>query len=580
MRRANEWKNVEQDPDVAHRLAAAMDLHPVTARILAGRGYTSPETAKAFLESSAESLRDPFELDDMPAAAERIVRAAEGGEKIVFYGDYDVDGITGTSIYLDYFRRAGIDVDYYIPPRLEEGYGLNIAAIRRLADSGVRVLVTADNGTTAVREIALAHSLGIDVIVTDHHEVPPVLPDACAIVNPNRPDSVYPFKGLCGAALAYKLTRAVHESWRILGRPVGGNRPSPEDYLDLVTLGTIADVSPILGENRYLVRTGLALLSEGRRPGIQALKEVARVNGAEVTTGTVGFTLAPRINAGGRLATANEAVRLLTTDSLEEARTLARYLDERNRERQLIEAEMSMEAREMIEREVDLRTAKAIVLASPRWHSGVIGIVASRIVEQYYLPAVVISIRPDGMGKGSARSIPPLHLYDGLSRCRGLLEAFGGHKYAAGLTLKAENIPAFRDYFQEVVGEMLSSDDFRPKLRIDASVEPEEVSRRLLRELDTLGPFGVGNPEPTLSLFGVRPHSPKIVGNNHLKMRVSRGPHSFDVIGFRMGHLYSQGIVDGRPLDLAFTPKIDRWPAVGGEERLQLRLKDLRAAEA
>ncbi len=576
MKRENEWLNTEHDPELAARLAIDMDLHPVTARILAGRGYNTAESARSFLESTAETLRDPLELDDMVPARDRLVRAVERNEKIVFYGDYDVDGITGTSIYLDYFRKVGADAGYYIPPRLEEGYGLNAPAISRLAAAGTRVLVTADNGTTAVREIALAKSLGIDVIVTDHHEVPPVLPDAYAIVNPNRPDSRYPFKGLCGAALAYKLTRAFHDAWRTTGH----SAPSvvPEDYLDLVTLGTVADVSPILGENRYLVREGLAMLSEARRPGIRALKDVAKLDKTAVTTGTVGFTLAPRINAGGRIATANEGVRLLTTDSPEEARALALVLDERNRERRRLEAEIQSDAQEMIERDVDLATAKAIVLASPKWHSGIIGIVASRIVDSYYLPAVVISIRPDGIGKGSARSIPPFHLYEGLTKCADLMEAFGGHKYAAGLTIQADRIPAFRERLNGIVAAALSKDDFFPKLRIDARIEPEDVSRRLLRELESLGPFGVGNPEPTLSLAGMRPQFPKIVGNNHLKMRVSRGPHQFDVIGFRMGHFYTQDLINGRPMDLAFTPKVERWPAVGGEERLQLRLKDMRAA--
>lgn len=528
------------------------------------RGIRTPEAARSFLDPSASDLLDPFQLNEMDRAVSRIGEAIRRSERIVIYGDYDVDGVTATTLYLDFFRSQGVEAGFYIPHRLKEGYGINESAIRTIHQQGTALLITADCGTTSVDEIRLARSLGMDVIVTDHHEASAELPPATALLNPKRADAGYPEKGLCTAGLTFKVIQAMTGS-------------TPTEGLDLVALGTIADVSPLMGENRFLVREGLKQLTEGRRLGIRALKEVAGLKGPVVGTGTVGFALAPRINAAGRLTDAQEAIRLLTTQSWEEARTLARSLDRQNRERQQVEEGILGEACRRVESEMDLDQRGGIVLASRHWHLGVVGIVAARLAERYYRPTILLAIDSNGLAKGSARSIPDFHLYDGLQRCGDLLIRFGGHRSAAGLTLREEQIPALRERFSTLVFEMLGDESLRPRRVMDAVVEWEELNLPLVDELSRLAPFGPANPEPTLLLQGVIPVEPRVVGNNHLKFSVRQrgkghGP-SMEVIGFQMGERMAD-LREGTEVDLVFTPERNTWR---GLEQIQLRLKDVRS---
>ena len=566
---SKQWVERPGDGEAHSRLMGALGLQPATASVLINRGIRTPEAARSFLDPSVSDLIDPLRLNAMDRAVSRIRAAIRRSECVVIYGDYDVDGVTATTLYLDHFKRQGLEAGFYIPDRLREGYGLNEAAIRALHDRGTTLLITADCGTTSVEEIRRARSLGMDVIVTDHHEVPDELPPATALLNPKREDAGYPEKGLCTAGLTYKVIQALTGS-------------VPSDGLDLVALGTIADVSPMTGENRYLVKEGLKQLTEGRRPGIRALKEAAGLPEAPVKAGTVGFTLAPRINASGRLTDAGEAVRLLTTPSPDEARRIAQSLNLQNRQRQEIEEKILAEACARVDSEVDFQNDGCIVLASRGWHPGVVGIVAARLVERYYRPAVLLAIDSDGLAKGSARSIAGFHLVDGLRRCGEVLIRFGGHYSAAGLTLREERIPALRERLSSVARESLKPDDLLPKQYIDASVEWEELTPGLVGELESLAPFGPANPEPTLLLRGLIPVGPRIVGANHLKFSVRKRPGGsgspsgalVDAIGFRMGD--RMGLFrNGAALDLAFTPERNIWQ---GRERLQLRVKDLRLA--
>lgn len=556
------WQERRSDPELQRKLVSGLGIQPVTAAVLAHRGICSEEEGRRFLEPSSDDLIDPFLLPDMDRAVERIEKAIRNQERVVIYGDYDVDGMTATALYWEWFHRRGCPVGYYIPHRIREGYGLNAEAIRTLHAQETQLLITADCGTTSVSEIRLAHSLGMDVIVTDHHEAPSdrsEWPPAFALINPKRSDSKYPFDGLCTAGLAYKTMQA-------LGSGMG------REMLDLVALGTLADVSPVVGENRYLVSEGLRQLSLENRVGIKALKAAARMEGASVGCGTVGFVLAPRINAAGRLAEASNGVRLLTTRSHQEAQQIAASLEVWNQERQCIEQAVLSEAERQIAEDVDLPKARCVVLASRHWHLGVVGIVASRIVERYGRPTVLIALDGQGLGKGSARSIPGFHLHRGLSACADLLVRFGGHRQAAGLTIREEQIPAFRERLSAQVAAAVGEGDLFSTLTVDAAVELEDLTFSLIRELERLRPHGIGNPEPTLTVRDAIGMEPRVIGNNHLRFKVKKhGALTFEAIGYRMGELAGR-LRHGQRLNLAFTPEVQTWQ---GEERAQLRIKDI-----
>jgi single-stranded-DNA-specific exonuclease len=555
----------------AARLAEALGLHPLAARVLAARGLVEPAEAEGFLAARLADLPDPFSMKGMDAAVARIVRAVESGEKIALYGDYDVDGVTSTSLLAGFLRAAGAEVATYVPHRLVEGYGLNGAAVEKLAGEGARLLVTLDCGITSAPEVRAAAALGVDAVVVDHHTVPVELPAAAAILNPHQPGCGYPSKDLAAVGVTFTLAMALRKALRERGR-YGGERPEPnlKDALDLVALGTIADVVPLVGANRILVRWGLEVLARSRRPGLRALKRVAGVaEGAEVSAGQVGFRLAPRINAAGRLDDAGRGVRLLLETDEARADALARELDRENQTRQEIERTILEEALHDAAARV-AEGARGLVLARDGWHAGVVGIVASRVVERFHRPAVLVALPAEGEeGKGSGRSIEGFHLHDALRACEGHLVRFGGHRHAAGVTVARGSVAAFREAFEAHAAAHVRDEDLVPRCRIEGWIEERDVSERAALDLAKLGPYGAGHPEPVFALRGAAARARTVgAGGAHLKLALG----GFDAIGFGMGDRL--GLCAG-PVEAAFTVGFDEWE---GARRLQLKLRDVREA--
>ena len=558
------WVFREIDPFHRASLAQALSISSATAALLLARGVTTPLEAAHWM--SHQAPHDPFLIPDMELAVERLHRAVLAHELICFYGDYDVDGMSATSLYLSFFGSLGANVRAYVPHRKREGYGLNAAAVQRLHDEGVSLLVTSDCGTTSHREIGLAKQLGLEVIVTDHHQTGEEMPPAVAVMNPHRVGAQYPFRGLCSAGLAYKVVQAYQLRYGDQGLPL-------ESFLDLVALATVADVVPLQDENRGFVREGLAQISRGARCGIRALKQAAGVT-RDCLPETIAFKLAPRLNAAGRLDHAMLGVQLLTTESPAEAQRLADRLEDLNRERQKIEAGVMSEAVEAVN-EVDL--PPALVLASRNWHVGVVGIAAARLVDRFHRPSIVIAIDEWGVGKGSARTFGGFDLYQGLAACQDLLEAFGGHPSAAGVSVHETRLDEFRDRFAGVVAEWTKGAAALPTLHVDAEVQLSEVTAKLIKEIGAFHPFGAGNPEPIFAVRGLEVMESKTVAEKHLKMTVRQGRSMpFDSIGFGMRSLLERGIPARTPVDLAFLPELNRW---NGYDRIQLRIRDLRISD-
>jgi single-stranded-DNA-specific exonuclease len=509
-------------------------------------------------------------MKGMDAAVERIGRAVAAGERIACYGDYDVDGVTSTVLLAGFLRAAGADVVTYTPHRLVEGYGLNTLALERLAAGGVKLVVSLDCGITSVEEVRAAAALGLDTVVVDHHTVPVELPAAVAILNPHQPGCGYPAKELAAVGVTFALVMALRRRLREQGRfGAGRAEPNLKEALDLVALGTVADVVPLTGANRILVRWGLEQISRSRRPGLKALKRVAGLaEGASVTAGQVGFRLAPRINAAGRLDDAGRGVRLLLDADAATGRALAEELDRENQARQEIERRMLEEA--LADAEVALqRGVRGLVLARPGWHPGVVGIVAARVAERFHRPAVLIGLA-DGVGKGSGRSVEGFHLHDALAACQVHLGRFGGHRHAAGLTVAPERIDAFREAFEAHAAAALTEEQLVPRCRIDGWVEEGELTARAAEDLERLGPYGAGHPEPVFALRTAAGRA-RTVGaqQQHLKLTVGPG---LDAIGFGLG---AQAALCQGPVEVAFTLGFDDWD---GMKRLQLKLRDLRPA--
>ena len=557
-------RSIDQQEVLA--LAETLALSPITAKVLWGRGVRNPVQARKWLSDSEDNGHDPFLLPDMEKCVDRLHEAICQQERVCFYGDYDVDGISATSLHLSFFGKIGTRAEVYIPHRQEEGYGLNEAAIRKLADRNVKVLVTSDCGTTSHKEIALAQSLGIDVIVTDHHQLQEEIPEPYAFLNPYRPDSLYPFKGLCSGGLAYKVAKAYFMKYPTF-------ETFPEEQLDLVALSSIADVVPLRDENRLFVREGLRQITKGTRSGIRALKQILGITGP-CSASTIGFRLAPVINAAGRLAHADLGVRLLTNESDVEALVIAKKLEQLNCARREIEQDIFEEAQAIVKEDKD---SPVIVVGKHGWHMGVVGIVASRLVERFHRPAIVVAFNEDGLGKGSARSVPGYNVYEALAQCQEYLVGFGGHPFAAGVTVTSTEFPNFQAKMYETVYMNISEESKVPVLDIDAEVSLSELSHQLLRELEQLNPFGMGNPEPLLSSIGVRVLQKRIVGDNHLKLVIRQnGSVPVECIGFRMGEWFDKLSGERALFDVAFTPEINRWK---GCDRIQLRMRDLRISQ-
>jgi single-stranded-DNA-specific exonuclease len=557
------WVVRRIDPIQQGLLSQALSISSATASLLLNRGVTSVDQATAWM--SPLRTHDPFLIPDMEPAVDRLYQAMQRGEVVCFYGDYDVDGMSATSIYLSFFRGLGAKVQAYVPHRLREGYGLNENAVRTLAKEGVSLLVTSDCGTTSHREISLANQLGIDVAVTDHHQSDKEMPPALAVMNPHRPEAQYPFHGLCSGGLAYKVAQAYE-------RKYGSGSVPLESLLDLVALATIADVVPLQDENRLFVREGLTQISRGGRCGIRALKHVAGIS-RDCTTETIAFKLGPRLNAAGRLDEAIKGVRLLTTESEREAKELAEDLERLNRARRDLEAEMLQEALVQVEAR---EWPGGIVLYGRGWHLGVVGIVAARIMERFHRPTVVVAVNEQGIGKGSARTVPGFDLYQALTACRDLLMAFGGHPSAAGITIQETRLPEFSERFSSIAETWIRDTHSVPMLHVDSEVQLNEVTLQLIREIGILHPFGAGNPEPTFAVKGLDVLAARMVGEKHLKMTVRQGRSlPFDSIGFGMKSLEDHGLSLRTPIDVAFTPELNHW---NGYDRIQLRIRDIRAA--
>ncbi len=563
---SRKWQVAQYDPNDIKAMAQALDLSPLTIAVLLGRGVREIKLARQWLFDSQANSYDPFLMPDMERAVQRIQRAVQSGERICCYGDYDVDGITATSLYLLFLRGVGANVGFYIPGRQEEGYGLNESAVHALAREGVKVLVTVDCGTTSHEEARLASRLGIDVIVTDHHQLQGAGPPVLAFLNPHRTDCQYPFKDLCSAGLAFKVVTAFVSLF-------GPSKLDLGSFTDLVALATLADMVPLKDENRLLVRQGLQQISKGSRCGVRALRQSVGLD-KECTESQVAFQLAPMINAAGRLAHGKLGVDLLTSESVEFANRLAGHLADLNRQRRQIEGAMFQESLNMIDHTA---TPEALVLGKKQWHVGVVGIVASRLVERFLKPAVVIAFNEQGFGRGSVRSVPGLDVCPILEKCSDLLDGFGGHPAAAGLKIWEENFLNFRERFSSLVAEGRCGKVSSPILDVDAQVSLGQLNYGLLRELEQLQPFGVGNPEPTFMAVGLRVLEQRIVRDDHLKL-VVRQNHSvpFDTIGFRMASLDGIKRLQNHPIDLAFIPERNRWK---GFDRIQLRIRDVRVSE-
>ncbi len=565
------WEPVPCDEAAVAPLANALGVTPVVARLLCQRGLADPDAAARFLAPSLQQLHDPFRLAGMGAAVERVLAAVARRERVAIHGDYDVDGITATVILRRMIEGIGGDVVHFLPDRLRDGYGLQVPAVERLHADGVRLLISVDCGIRSAAAARRARELGLDLIITDHHEPEEELPPALAVINPKRPDCGYPDKHLSGAGVALKLVQGLcqrtgHEAW-------------VPAFVKMAAIGTLADVVPLVGENRVIASAGLAMLSRGpHKVGLQALLDVAGLSGKRVGSHDVGFLLAPRLNAAGRMASPDIAARLLlATDpaAADEARALAAQLDEENGRRQAQEQEILADARKAIESDPDIGARSVLVVAGEGWHRGVIGIVASKLVEAFWRPAIVISIE-DGVAHGSCRSIPAFDMLAALGACHAHLARFGGHRAAAGLTLEAAGLKAFRAAIQQYGDECLGPDDLRPRLRIDAALGLADIRGRLVEELGRFEPFGIGNPRPVFLARGVQiADGPRRVKERHLKFAVRHQGRVFRVMAWRAAGRERELVECRGGLDLAFSLTQNTF---NGETFTELTLADARPA--
>lgn len=583
-----QWIVREADEEAVSSLSKALKAPPLLARILVQRGLTEADAAERFLSSSLRSdLPSPFLMAGMEQAANRLVHALESKEPICIWGDYDVDGTTGAATLVSFLREIGGEPIYYVPHRIGEGYGLNPHGLRQLGSRGVRLVVAVDCGISNYKEVVLAQSLGIDVVVVDHHEPPQDLPPAVAILNPHRHDCAFPDKGLSGAGLAFYMIIGLRAKLREVGWFTDSGTPDIRRYLDIVTLGTIADMVPLKGVNRILVRRGLVELGGSTRPGVLALKQVAHISSREVGVGQVAFRLGPRINAAGRMDAGLKVVEMLTTDSSEVAFRIAQELDEHNRERQTMEARVLEQALSQVGADTALQDRYSIVVGREGWHPGVLGIVASRIVERFHRPTVVVGF-DRSEGRGSARSIRGFHLVEGLSRCAEFLEKFGGHEYAGGLSIKQENFPFFVDRFEEIARACLAPEDLIPVLEVDAQLSFSEIGLSLAREIDILQPFGIGNPEPLFMTKGVV-ISERREFTSGVRFRLQHEGRSLNGVAFGLGFgasgnesgwgislkpdTLSSLLIPGARIDVVYRLSKNEW---NGTSAVELHIVDIR----
>ena len=537
------------------------------AQLLALRGITDFDRAKIFFRPEEEKLHDPFLMKDMEAAACRLSTAIRNSEKVIIYGDYDVDGTTAISVLYIFLKGFGLDVEYYIPDRFKEGYGINEEGIHFALQKNADLIVSVDCGITAIKEAKYVKEQGMDLIICDHHTVGSSIPDAVAVLDPKRTDCTYPFDGLSGAGVGFKLVQGTVQK---LGLPI----TLPHAFFDLVAISIASDIVPIVDENRTLMRLGLKQINKNPRPGIKALLDLIQMQPGTITTTQIVFSIGPRINAAGRMGDASTAVQLLIAEDEVTADRYAKQLEAINIKRRTIDSETMEEAMEMLENQFDMSETSAMVLHHPDWHLGVIGIVASRLVDAHYRPAIMLST-VDGKIKGSARSIKGFNIYNALKECDDLLEQFGGHEFAAGLTMDIHNLEEFRSRINEIACRMLSENDFKPVLEISTDLDLKKVTTKFWKILTQFEPFGPENSQPVFVSRDVKIQGvPTIVGNGHLKMRVKQnGSAVFDAIGFNM-HDFEPLLRNYKEdtVDIAYMLEENHW---NGRRTIQMRLKDI-----
>jgi len=568
-----EWQILQPDIHLVERICSMLNCHPAVASILINRNIFSTEDVSNFFNTSLNQLRSPFSIKDMDAAVDRILAAIERKEKILIFGDYDVDGITATTILLDFFRSAGANVSYYIPHRITEGFGLKKNHISDVAiANGIHLIITVDCGSDGQDAVKSARNAGIDVIITDHHMIPDSIPPAVAVVNPKRNDCPSGFHDLAGVGVAFYLLICLRKKLRDIDFWKDRPEPNLKSYCDLVALGTLADVVPLTCENRILTTAGIHIIRSTRRPGLNALIEVCQLNKHAIDTDDIVFYLAPRINSAGRLDHASTAVELLRAKDIKIARTIAHSLNRLNQNRRSIENEILTEVDDHLKNNPHLLRKNTLVLTHKKWHLGILGIVASRLMKKYFRPVVLITTA-DGIGKGSARSIPEINLYEGLSACADDLETFGGHSMAAGLKIKTENIDRFKNHFENIVNRMANPVDFIPKISIDCRLDFVDISDKLLDELESLKPFGIANHEPLFMTEKVQIKTSKYVGDHHrqmvLEQKIGKTKKTFNAIQF---------YVDTRiPLKDTFDQMVYRlrWNRWNGRKNAQIVIEEI-----
>jgi single-stranded-DNA-specific exonuclease len=559
------WKHKEIDDELVLEQSRALKIPYLHSRILLNRGLVSDEDIKTFFNCQLTENADPFILKDMEEAVNRMEVAIRRREKVLIYGDYDVDGITAASTLYLFFRPYLPEIDYYIPDRESEGYGLSNNGIDYAKENGISLIITCDCGISAIREVEYAKSLNIDVIVTDHHKPAESLPEAIAVINPKREDDQYPYKELCGAGVAFKLLQAFCLKMNL---PV----QEADQFLDLVAIGTAADIVPVVGENRWIMKKGLDIINSNPRLGLRELIKVSRLSQKELTVTEIVFIIAPRMNAVGRLGEASRAVKLLTTEDLSLAQEYATILDEENLRRRDIEKLVMDEALIHIQHKYGDTIPPILVLADDEWHTGVIGIVSSKLKERFHRPVILIAVT-DSIGKGSGRSITGFDLYQALLSTKEHLDTFGGHTMAAGLTIHEDNILDFEQHIIEYAKELITEDMLEPRLYLEADVHIAEINRSLLDLLDKLRPFGPGNMRPKFSISNVQPLAARILSGGHLKFKIKQDHQVLDCIAWSQSDCFEMVMSDTQRIDLAFVPQINRW---NGQESIQLVVKDIR----
>ena len=556
-----KWQICEVDKEKVEKLKSKYGISELLATILVNKNITTQKEIEEFLNPTRNDFFDPFLINDMDIAVERIRKAIETQEKVIIYGDYDVDGITSITVLKSFLKDVGLDVDYYIPNRLEEGYGLNKNAIDEIAKNKYTLMITVDCGISAIEEVNYANSLGIEVIVTDHHEPGEELPKALAVIDNKRKDSKYPFRELAGVGVAFKVSQALAQSMNV-------KEEEYLKYLDIVCVGTISDIVPLISENRVITKLGIKLLKQTRNTGLKAI--INSSGYSQINSTTISFGVAPRINACGRMGKAEQALKLLLSKDIYEVNKLTQELNNYNRERQEIEKEIFESVLNKIEQN-NLDKNRTIVVGGEGWHHGVIGIVSSKITEKYFKPSILLSFEEDGTGKGSGRSIPGFDLHEALMKCENCLEKFGGHSMAVGLTLKKDKFEQFFDEFEKVAKEN-KTENIVPIINVDAKIELNEIDKTVVEDLKQLEPFGEANKMPVFALKNIRIDSIRALSEGkHLKLTLRDNNQIINAIGFNIGELANEYKI-GDKVDLAGVLEINTF---NGIDNLQINIKDI-----